>query len=196
MDKPQPQEPHGLTGRVFGWLMERLNAASYRAAAEAIEPAGKRVLEIGFGTGAMARLVCERGARQVIGVDPSPLMVDTALRKTAGMPVDLRCGDASDLPFDDASADCAVALHSFQFWSPPERCLAEVRRVLALGGRLVLVLRHHDGGRAAQWLPNPLSREADEVAAAIRALGEAGFAQARQSGRTGSSAIVMAEKPL
>lgn len=196
MGKPQPQEPHGFTGRIFGWLMERLNAASYRAAAQRLPEGPVRLLEIGFGTGAMAELLARRGAALVAGVDPSPLMVGTARRRTRGLPVDLRQGDAASLPWDDASFDAAVALHSFQFWNPVQTCLGELRRVLKPGGRLLLVLRRHGAGVDRNRLPNPLSREADEPGAAVRALGAAGFARARMDGKTGSSAMVIAEKPV
>lgn len=193
--KPQPMEPHGRIGRVFGWIMERTNAASYRAAADLL-PSGPdvRLLEIGFGTGALVALLAKRGARQVAGVDPSTLMLEVAAKRSRGPDIDLQSGDARQLPWPDGHFDGVAALHSFQFWAPPEACLAEVARVLRPGGILVLILRHHGGGKNVQWLPNPLSRLADEPAATVAALANAGYADAAIVGKSGTSAIVTARR--
>lgn len=190
--KPQPMEPHGRVGRVFGWIMEWANQASYRAAVDLLPPG--RILEIGFGTGALVEHLAKGGATLVAGVDPSELMVDVARKRNAGRAVDLRLGDASSLPWPDAHFDAAAALHSFQFWAPPEACLAEVWRVLRPGGFVVLVLRHHGGSPKLQWLPNPISRRVDEPQAAAAALRDAGFVDAAIVGKSGSSVIVTARR--
>jgi ubiquinone/menaquinone biosynthesis C-methylase UbiE len=190
--KPQPMEPHGPIGRVFGWIMERTNRASYRAAADLL-PSG-RILEIGFGTGALVEHLAKRGATLVAGVDPSELMVDVARKRNAERAVDLRLGDASRLPWPNAHFDGVAALHSFQFWAPYEACLAEVRRALRPGGILVLILRFHGGSPKLQWLPNPISRRVDEPQATVAALQDAGFVNAAIVGKIGSSTIVTAHR--
>jgi ubiquinone/menaquinone biosynthesis C-methylase UbiE len=190
--KPQPMEPHGPVGRVFGWIMERTNAARYRAAADRL-PSGD-LLEIGFGTGALVERLLEKGATRVAGVDPSALMVEVARKRNAGCAVDLHLGDASNLPWPDASFDGVAALHSWQFWAPPEACLAEVQRVMRPGALLVLILRHHGGSPKLQWLPNPVSRQVDEPQATVAALTDAGFANAAIVGNVGSSTIVTARR--
>jgi ubiquinone/menaquinone biosynthesis C-methylase UbiE len=190
--KPQPMEPHGPVGRMFGWIMERTNRASYRAAADLL-PHG-RILEIGFGTGALVEHLAKQGATLVAGVDPSELMVDVANRRNAGRAVDLRLGGASHLPWPDAHFDAVAALHSFQFWAPLETCLSEVQRVLSPDGILVLILRFHGGSPKLQWLPNPISRRADEPQATVKALQDAGFIEAAIVGKIGSSTIVTARR--
>jgi len=72
----------------------------------------------------------------------------------------------------DGPYDAITALHSFQFWTHPATTLAEIRSLLAPGGKFVLVLRLH-GKRSKA--PNPLSRNGDEVSAACKALQDAGF---------------------
>jgi len=196
MRTPLPMRPEGWRGRAFGWVMERLNASAYATALDVLAPRqGERVLEIGFGTGRFAELLLRRAPVSVCGVDPAATMVDVANRRggirAAPGRADLRVGDAAALPWRAASFDAAVAIHCFQFWPDPARALGEIARVLRPHGRLVLVLRDH-GGRAPEWLPNPLSRGADEVAAARHALQRCGFGVYAQAA-AGSSTVLCAE---
>jgi SAM-dependent methyltransferase len=174
--------PEGMAGRLFGVVMERLNAPAYRLACELAAPApADAVLEVGFGTGRLVELLLERVTQgRVAGVDPTPTMVEVARARRgvrrAGERTDLRLGDAGRLPWSDASFDVALALHCFQFWPDPLACARELRRVLRPGGRLVVILRAHGDGRAPRWLPNPISRSEDEVGGARACFAEAGFA--------------------
>lgn len=78
----------------------------------------------------------------VTGFDVSAAMVDRA-RRRLGDDADLRVADLSaPLPFADAAFDDVVAslvLHYLEDWSGP---LAELRRVLKPGGRLLLSVLH------------------------------------------------------
>ncbi len=180
MGKPQAMEPRGLTGRVFGWMMERLNAPTYEAVIRIMAPAnGYAVLDVGFGTGAMlARLADHIAVGTLAGIDPSALMVETARvrlqRYKPDFRVDLQEGTVARLPWADQSFDTVTALHSFQFWEDPGAGLSEAARVLRHGGKAVFVLRDH-GKKPPQWLPNPLSRAGDEAQALKGLLRQAGF---------------------
>ncbi len=200
MSTPQPMCPHGASGLVFGKLMDVLNRGAHAYALKRLSVSETdRIVEIGFGTGQLAGMLA-KAARHgfVTGVDPSELMVETARARNAKYikrgTLDLRLGTAAALPWPDADFDKAAALHSFQFWSDPLHDLAEVARVLRPGGLLVLILRAHDGSRPVDWLPNPLSRGQDEVAATIGALARTGFAAARAEGTVGSSPVVTARR--
>lgn len=93
------------------------------------------VLEVGCGRGELAvRVASELGAT-VVALDQSPRMVEIA----RGAGVDARVGDVQDLPFDDASFDCAVAAWMLYHVPDVDRGLAELARVLRPGGRLVAV---------------------------------------------------------
>ncbi len=188
--------PAGATGRVFGWLMERMNAAVVaKITALAAPPPGTASLELGFGTGALVAKIARRNLRLVAGVDPSPLMLAMASRRNApeiaAGRVDLQLGEASALPWPDRHFDTAFALHCWQFWADPEADLGEIARVLRPGGALWLAVRAH-GSRPPDWLPNPVSRSGAEVAGLLAVLGKAGFRGARAAATAGSSVIVTA----
>lgn len=194
---PQPMRPSGRTGRIFGWLMARLNKPAYRWAIAQLRPvAPQSVLEIGFGTGhLMAAAIRELGATHIAGRDPSELMVETAqkrlrrLRKKAD--IDIALGDDATLP--DGPFDAILALHSFQFWSDPTATLSRLRAMLAPNGRLILVLRRHPSRRAARKLPNPLSHGKDEISATCAAAEAAGFSLIGMAGISkGSHGLVLA----
>lgn len=191
---PQAQRPQGRTGKIFGWLMGRLNRPAYRWTVDQLKPASpKSFLEIGFGTGHLEKLVAQTlKPAKIAGVDPLPLMVETAqkrLRRFAKkIAVDLRQGDDTSLP-KDGPYDAIAALHSFQFWSDPAKTLSDIRSLLAPGGKFVLVLRLH--GRRAKT-PNPLSRGGDEISKACKALEDAGFTIRAMRGISKSSHGIVA----
>jgi ubiquinone/menaquinone biosynthesis C-methylase UbiE len=81
----------------------------------------------------------------VAGVDHSELMVARARRRLNGgrgdAALDLRVGDAGDLPFPDEKFDVAFAVNAFHLWPDKERALAEMAGVLKPGGDLMLSIR-------------------------------------------------------
>ncbi|KAB2809416.1 methyltransferase domain-containing protein [Pimelobacter simplex] len=103
--------------------------------------AGRRVLDAGCGSGPLSAALRERGA-VVAGFDLSSAMVALA-RRRLGDEADLRVADlAEPLPYPDAAFDDVVAslvLHYLEDWAGP---LAELRRVLRPGGRLMVSVNH------------------------------------------------------
>lgn len=100
---------------------------------------GRRVLEIGFGTGALLVEAARRGL-QVTGLDASPAMQRIAARRLAeaGVSAPRVQGVAQHLPFPDSSFDSILCTFPAPFILD-ERTFAECRRVLRPGGRLVIV---------------------------------------------------------
>jgi SAM-dependent methyltransferase len=102
---------------------------------------GRRILDAGCGSGPLSAALRDKGA-VVSGFDMSAAMVDLA-RQRLGDDADLHVADLSKpLPFPDDEFDDVVAslvLHYLEDWSGP---LAELRRVLKPGGRLLLSVNH------------------------------------------------------
>jgi ubiquinone/menaquinone biosynthesis C-methylase UbiE len=103
--------------------------------------ASERGLDLACGTGAFEQRVLEAVPdAQLVGVDLAPGMVERARAKLAGTPgVRFEQADVHDLPFDDDAFDVAVCANTFHYFTHPETVLAEARRVLRPGGRLVIL---------------------------------------------------------
>jgi SAM-dependent methyltransferase len=136
--------PHGLLGRLVAGMMRRTNAPLNRWMVELlkVEPAD-RILEVGFGPGvALAGLLARAPQGFVAGVDASESMVRQARSRyavaIAAGRLEIRQGDASSLPYDDAAFDKACGAHVLYFWPDQEGTVRELRRVLRPGGTLAL----------------------------------------------------------
>ena len=147
-----PRDPHlrsdSLDAETVARLVARLEsrgkvrafARLFEAYADRLALAdGARALDIGCGTGVAARALARRGV-QVTGIDRSPDFIAAARRFAAeeGVAPEFRVADAHAPPFADASFDAVVAHTLLSHAADPARVLAEARRVLAPGGRLVV----------------------------------------------------------
>jgi ubiquinone/menaquinone biosynthesis C-methylase UbiE len=103
------------------------------------ERARGRVLEVAIGTG--RNLPHYRPDVTLTGIELSPAMLAIARQRAVdlGRDADLRDGDAERLPVADGSFDTVVCAFSLCTIPSPAAALAEMRRALAPGGRLLLV---------------------------------------------------------
>jgi ubiquinone/menaquinone biosynthesis C-methylase UbiE len=112
---------------------------------------GARALDVGCGTGRVARTLLELGAREVVGIDRARAMLDVAAR-SLGERVRLIEGDARAIDLDaiggEGSFDLATAgwcFGHFRKWMPEGwqddvgRALDGMERAVAPGGALVVI---------------------------------------------------------
>jgi demethylmenaquinone methyltransferase/2-methoxy-6-polyprenyl-1,4-benzoquinol methylase len=114
---------------------------------------GERVLEIGFGTGHMlvdlAKAVGPTG--KVFGIDISENMLaqakDLLGRENLSDRASLACGDAESLPYGDGSMDGIFMCFTLELFDTPDipKVLAQCKRVLRPGGRIVVVAVSKEG---------------------------------------------------
>ncbi len=110
--------------------------ASYLA--ELDFPEDARVLEVGCGTGPVARVLAGRpGVAQVVGIDPSPVLLDKARSLSEGLArLSYQEADGKALPFEDGGFDIVIIHTTLTHVPGPEAILQEAARVLKAGGGL------------------------------------------------------------
>ena len=139
---------HRATGYdLLVWLRTRGREREFRdglLALARVQP-GESVLDVGCGTGSLAIAAKRRvGANgNVCGIDASPAMINRATKKArkAGIEVEFQEAVAEALPFPDARFD--IVLSTLMLHHLPrkarQQCVAEIRRVLKPGGRVLVV---------------------------------------------------------
>ena len=133
-------KPSGLLGRLILWELNRVNRGMNDATFRALDlAAGDRVLDIGFGGGALIKKVlAEDGVAFVAGADISQLAIGRAERRfkravAAGRAKFRECGTAT-LPYDDGAFSKVCGVNVIYFWPDVPAMMSEVFRVLAPGG--------------------------------------------------------------
>jgi ubiquinone/menaquinone biosynthesis C-methylase UbiE len=135
---------------------------------EQVPLAGRRVLEVGCGDGALARLMAREGAR-VVGVDNNPAqLAQAAAKPETGVAYIKAAGEK--LPFPDGTFDAAVIFNSLHHIPVPAQgaALAEAARVLEPGGLLYIAEPVAEGANFE--LARPVDDETEVRAAAQDAI--------------------------
>jgi len=119
----RPGGAWAIRARYLPWLRTRLAGA-------------RRVLEVGAGTGLLTRELAAL-VPEVLASDIAPGMLRYG-RERNGLGAAV-AADAESLPFRDGAFDAVVAMNALSYCVHKERALAEVHRVLAPGGRLLMI---------------------------------------------------------
>ena len=160
--KAGPHVP-ARVGAAMDWgigCYESVAAQLLPAARVVVDSAGlrpdERVLDLGCGTGNAALLAAERTG-EVTGVDPAARLLEIARAQAAreGKKVTFLPGEAASLPLGDGAVDVIVSVFALIFAPDPGAAAAEMSRVLAPGGRIVL----------SAWIPAGAMFEMNSTAA-------------------------------
>ncbi|MFL5260818.1 MAG: class I SAM-dependent methyltransferase [Anaeromyxobacteraceae bacterium] len=179
----QLARPHGWFGRaVMTRALNRGNRELIEATLEGLALAPDcRLLDVGFGGGALLAAAHRRGVGALAGVDPSADAVAWLRgrrRALGGAALRVELGAVEALPFPDASFDLVASTNTVYFWPDLARAFSELARVLRPGGILTIgysggeKLRSHGGITRHGF---HFHADADLVAEASRA----GFADVR-----------------
>lgn len=101
-----------------------------------------RILDVGCATGRLLERLAEAGARELYGLDLAPRILDVAREKLSklGVSPELLPADAEDsLPWGDDFFDAVTITGVLHHFFRPKDALAQVRRVLRPGGRLLII---------------------------------------------------------
>jgi ubiquinone/menaquinone biosynthesis C-methylase UbiE len=109
--------------------------AEYRMILKHADLKGKRVLEVGCGSGRASALLA-REAGELIAIDPDPELIKTARQEIPA--VDFRVGTGEHLEFPDGVFD-AVAFTFSLHHQDSSRALSEAYRVLRPGGLVIII---------------------------------------------------------
>lgn len=137
--------------------------------------AGKRVLEVGCGTGAGAKFLADHGAARVVGIDASASTVARARRVYHRGNLSFRHDDLADTELGDSTFDCVFVPDGRTVIKRPG-VLRELRRVLAPDGYLVLSAPSMDRSTRAEGLSYHDIRDAlSAVFAPVRMVAQTPF---------------------
>jgi SAM-dependent methyltransferase len=102
---------------------------------------GKEVVELGCGTAYFGAWIKRAGARRVVGVDVTPVQLETARRMSEqfGLPMELVEANAEDTGLPAESFDLAVSEYGASIWCDPDKWIPEAARLLRAGGELVFL---------------------------------------------------------
>jgi len=179
----QLRHPSGVLGSLVGWLMAFANDEPNGIAIDALklEPTDQ-VLELGFGPGWGLRTIAARVRGRVCGVDQS----DRMLRQAAAINevavsrgrILLVKGPFSPLPWIDSTFNKILLVNVAYFFDADGRDMAEVYRVLKVGGRVVIYVTSRE--TMCKWpFASPETHRTYDSEDLLALLSEAGFHRTR-----------------
>jgi phosphatidylethanolamine/phosphatidyl-N-methylethanolamine N-methyltransferase len=143
LERHQVAEAYGRWAPVYDIVFGPVFSRGRRAAVDAAERIGGRILEVGVGTG--LSLDHYNRTNQIVGVDISEPMLDKARDRVKRLRLDnvkdIAVMDAEQLTYPDASFDVVVAQYVVTAVPHPEKALDEFVRVVRPGGEIIITTR-------------------------------------------------------
>ncbi len=162
----------------MGRYLDRANARINQLVFDTLSPdPQEHVLEIGFGGAELLlRIAASLETGRIDGVDLSPEMVARAVLRAKKLGLSHKTGfhqgSIDQLPFDDASFDCACSVHTIYFWPDLDRGIAQLARVVKSGGRLLLGFSSASALREEGWVERGFrAYSSEQIEVACRAHG-------------------------
>ena len=117
--------------------------------------------DVGAGTGIWTRMVCSKGVRSTVAVEPNDDMRNAGILASTDSPIEWKAGSAEVTGLEDESVDLVSMASSFH-WADFDKATKEFHRILKRGGRFV-----------ALWNPrlievNPMLVEIEEYLNSLR----------------------------
>jgi|CXWL01.1.fsa_nt_gi ubiquinone/menaquinone biosynthesis C-methylase UbiE len=175
----QARHAKGPIGRLIAFVMARETWAQNIQAIEALDVTkNDHVLDVGSGPGrSIAALGSLATQGHIVGVDPSELMAEIAVRRNRRLVKARRAevivASAASLPFTDNTFDKALCVHVIYFWNDLDTAFREIARVLKPGARFALLFRTSADEKAVRAFPAEVYRfpSLSEVIAPLEAAG-------------------------
>jgi ubiquinone/menaquinone biosynthesis C-methylase UbiE len=150
----KPYKGLGMEGAVAKWYasLTKKSLGDFKALARRIAeqiPPNSKVLEVAPGPGYCAIELAKLGDYEIAGLDISKTFVEIASANAAkaGMRVDFRRGNVSDMPFGDDTFDFVFCRAAFKNFTEPKRALQEMYRVLKPGGHALVIDLRRDASK-------------------------------------------------
>lgn len=144
----------GMHGAIATWYANgaknRMDQYRQWAQQSARLAPGNEILEVAPGPGYVSIELAKLGAYRITGLDVSESFVKIARKnaESAGVDVDFRLGNASEMPFGDSQFDFVFCSAAFKNFTDPVGALREMRRVLKPGGKALIVDLRKDASPA------------------------------------------------
>jgi len=173
----QLARPHGLAAPIMAPVLNRVNQRVNGVAVAALAVTqGEWILEVGSGGGIGMRLALPLiGAGRLTGVDVSSEIVRWARRRfrteIADGRVEVLTADVASLPLPDGVIDGAFSVNCVYFWADLQGGFAELQRVLAPGGRLVIAMEANAPALHRTFVSEESLPDAEAVAQVMRTSG-------------------------
>jgi ubiquinone/menaquinone biosynthesis C-methylase UbiE len=195
----QARDAKGVLGRIIASLMAHETWTQNRRAIDALCVARRdHAIDIGCGPGrSLAALANLASHGRVVGVDPSALMAELAVKRNSALVrarrLEIVMASAASLPFADAAFDKVLCVHVLYFWADLDRAFAEIARVLKPGGKLALLFRTSADVKAVRAFPAQVYRfrSLTDVSAS---LGKSGLAVEQSVEPATTPLLLVAEK--